>query len=172
MLVGPSQPKESQAHAAPQKQFLQTEDSEDHETQAHRSSMQRSKIVPKLRLNELMLTQNSTMKNSPRRPLNNTLNKLQIGNLMQSTQPEKASFYRPSHAAATERDETMRTRDLNVPSQNGLTLHGSTANWSKHLHGPRIDNNLNQYRRHMHEKEGEVSQTSSFGRSSRSNATA
>lgn len=46
-------------------------------------------------------------------------------------------------------------------------------NLHKHLHGPRIDNNVNQqYRRNMVEKEGEISQTSSFGRSSRSDITA
>ena len=112
------------------------------------------------------------MKNSPRRPLNNTMNKLQIGNLMQSTQQDNASLYRPAQAAVTERDDTMRTRDLQVPSQNGVVLQGSATNRSKHLHGPRIDNNLNQYRRHMHEKEGEVSQTSSLGGSSKSNLSA
>lgn len=76
--------------------------------------------------------------------MNNTLNKLQIGNLMQSQTNENASLYRPTqHAAVTERDETMRIKELNSSGQNGLMLQGSTMNWSKHLHGPRIDNNLN-----------------------------
>lgn len=69
--------------------------------------------------------------------MNNTLNKLQIGNLMQSNPNDNGSLFRPTmHAAVTERDETLRIKELNSSAQNGMNL-------SKHLHGPRIDNNLN-----------------------------
>lgn len=55
--------------------------------------------------------------------MNNTMNKLQIGSLMQSQTNENASLYRPSQqAAVTERDETMRIKELNSSGQNGLML--------------------------------------------------
>ena len=174
LLIGPSNLKQlHNGPMAPQKHYLQTDDGSDDEKSGLTQSLQRPNIVPKLKLNDLIMTQNSTLKNSPSRPMNNTLNKLQIGNLMQSHNNENGSLFRPTiHAAVTERDETLRIKELNSSGQNGIALQGSAANLSKHLHGPRIDNNLNQYRRNMLEKEGEISQTSSFGRSSRSDLTA
>ena len=66
-----------------------------------------------------------------------------------------SSMFRPTPpAAVTERDETMRIKELSqsggtlagigIGGTNGTLNQGSSMIWQKHLHGPRIDNNLNQ----------------------------
>ena len=65
-----------------------------------------------------------------------------------------SSMFRPTPpAAVTERDETMRIKELSqsggtlvgigLVGANGTLNQGSTTIWQKHLHGPRIDNKVN-----------------------------